>query len=675
MHSITVEKYSIKISFDKSISGWTWDKSDVKRQADSYKDYASLVILPCTGNNYKFIFNTLGDNEHYTFTESFLEQFKETLKEEKEENTKRELLKEKVTWDTIENRPYLLDYSFLPEEYRFPFKHQKLELEYASRFPAFYSLDEMGLGKTRVAIERHRVLKEKLNRIDKTLVICPVSLMYNWTDEAEKWTGKKKTVMLNGSKANKLEELRIFKNQDIDFYLINFESIASIKEELLNLVDSRTNIIIDEFIKVKNPSAKRTKNLIDICNNTKYVMGLCGTPISQGSIDIFSPSLCIDKGRKFGFSYDRFIDKYYFKEGWNLFPKRGTNEKIGEKLYSNALRFTKSDCLDIPEKRYQDILIDLPPENMRVYEQMAQFALASLEGKEVTAQIILVQLLRLSQITSGFVKTPENKILEFKKQPKLNAVDDILSSNNGSSVIIWSRFVRDIKVIADLCKRKNISFGCLIGSDNDFNYQAENKNSKAYRDSPIYRLYELIKPENNSQEALKRAYKQAVYNLHPDRNPNATKEDIDTLKKINALYTQINRFNDLVYPNIPGTASQNYYDIPENLIGSDTYTRNEIVNKFQKGHIQVIIGTASTGGLGLNLTRAKSVIYYSNDYSLINRLQSEDRAHRAGQRNQVMYYDIMARETIDPQIKDILRSKKSVADVVTRDNLRKFVGK
>jgi len=102
--------------------------------------------------------------------------------------------------------------------------------------------------------------------------------------------------------------------------------------------------------------------------------------------------------------------------------------------------------------------------------------------------------------------------------------------------------------------------------------------------------------------------------------------------------------------------------------GLDQRTRN--IYSFQNDKdTKVIIGTAGTGGHGIDLVAASIVVYYSNDYSLEKRLQSEDRAHRAGQVNQVTYIDLLCKKTIDPAIYKILMNKKSIADVVTRDNV------
>jgi hypothetical protein len=218
---------------------------------------------------------------------------------------------------------------------------------------------------------------------------------------------------------------------------------------------------------------------------------------------------------------------------------------------------------------------------------------------------------------------------------------------------------------------KDISFGCLIGSNKDFYYDKDNNNDIS-KDSPLGQLIDLISPEKPiTFETIKAAYRQSVKIYHPDLNKEISQEALNTFKKINNLYNTVKKFSDL---DLPANMRSRSYNIPSNLIGTDIYTRQSLVDKFQAGKIQVLIGTAQTGGMGINLTRAERVIYYSNDYSLINRLQSEDRAHRSGQANKVSYYDIIAKDTIDIGILNILMSKKNVADIITRDNdnLRKM---
>jgi SNF2 family DNA or RNA helicase len=95
--------------------------------------------------------------------------------------------------------------------------------------------------------------------------------------------------------------------------------------------------------------------------------------------------------------------------------------------------------------------------------------------------------------------------------------------------------------------------------------------------------------------------------------------------------------------------------------------RDAAVDRFQEGSARVFIGQQRTGGLGLTLTAASVVVYYSNDFSLETRLQSEDRAHRIGQTNRVTYVDLESPRTLDGRLIEVLREKKDLADKVTGD--------
>ena len=99
---------------------------------------------------------------------------------------------------------------------------------------------------------------------------------------------------------------------------------------------------------------------------------------------------------------------------------------------------------------------------------------------------------------------------------------------------------------------------------------------------------------------------------------------------------------------------------------------SEIVEKFQSGEIKYFIGQPRTGGYGLTLTNAKTVIYFNNTYDMEVRLQSEDRAHRIGQKDKVTYIDIVCPKTIDEKIMETLNNKKKLADEITGDNWKEL---
>lgn len=420
-------------------------------------------------------------------------------------------------------------------------------------------------GKTRAAIDVYEIKKKK-KEVTNGLVVCPLSMLYKWCDQIEAWSGNTNVCPLTGTKEEKKEILSL----GFEWYVVTYETLERYKDDF-NFVDDKWFIILDETTKIKNPKAKRTKACFELGLKTKHKLILTGTPVTQNAYDVFSQFRFLDNGKTFGFSYDEFINKYFFKNGYKLILKRDASKEISDLMFGKSTRFLKKDCLDIPEKLYDTRILDMPSENRARYDEMLRYAITEIEGSEkVTAPIILTQLLRLSQITSGFVKDVVNTEVAFEVNPKLNALAEILEEAEGK-VIVWSRFKYDVANILKLCEKMGIKAVSIYGEDN------------AIRRTENVRLFQ---------------------------------EDVDT---------------------------------------------------------KVIVGTASTGGHGIDLVAAKTVVYYSNSYSLEQRLQSEDRAHRAGQINQVQYIDLLCKDTIDVSIYKILRNKKNIADMITKDNLREIL--
>lgn len=474
----------------------------------------------------------------------------------------------KLTIDSISGYPVLFQKA---EET--PFKNQVIGQYWSKYLPYHAKVWDMGTGKTRASIEGYSILK-KDGKVHKMLVVCPVSMIDKWIDECNKWNPDIQAAPLKYTRESKKAMLLM----DWEVMVVNYETVITLMDELTEWMDNKTLMLLDEFTKIKNPVAKRTKAIIKLSKITPFKDMLSGSPITQHAYDIFAPYLFLDGGKTFGLNYESFLETYFWRDGYRLHPKRhydhradGTSrsalEAISDKMYESATRFRKKDCIDIPDKVYAHRIIELPPYNKKKYDEMVQWCITSINSSNaVTAPVILTQLLRLSQITSGFAKTVNNQVVEFEENPKIDALRDILEECNGDKVVIWGRFQHDVERITKLCDEMKIK---------------------------SVQLYGETKPD--------------------DRTKN--------------------------------------------------------IKTFQTGDAQVIVGTASTGGHGIDLTAASVVIYYSNSYSLEQRIQSEDRTHRAGQTQKVTYIDIMAKGTIDYSIYKILRDKKNVADIVTKDNL------
>ena len=524
----------------------------------------SILYIPVSAENILAIMkNHPHDKDKDVYSPAFVEAAMKCLDEFRTDKGKLRALSN-INMKTIDNMPLLIKHKE-PK----PFKNQKIGLYWTKKFPEHGLMWEMGVGKTRTGVETF-ILKYQQSKVNKCLVICPVSMLYKWVDEVEKWSDFS-AIALDGTRENKQELL----NEDYDFYVINYESLTSLQAELLNKIDENWMIIGDETTKIKNPYAKRSKSAVQIANCTKHKIILTGTPVTQNAYDLFNQFQFLDGGETFGLNYDQFIDKYFWKSGFKVQPKYHALEQISDLIYKKCTRFRKEECIDIPEKIYDIRKVHLTPYMQEVYDAMVQYAIAQIQKQAdqsgiVKAPIVLTQLLRLSQITSGFVVDVDGKVTDFEDQPKLKAVQDIMEEsvkNNGNKLLVWARFQHDVEKIMKLCKKLDIWSVDLYG---EVDRQQREVNIKAFQ------------------------------------------------------------------------------------------TNNDC---------KVMVGTAGTGGFGIELTAANVVVYYSNSYSLEQRLQSEDRTHRAGLNHKIQYIDLLADKTIDVPIYKILKDKKKIADLVTRDSI------
>lgn len=551
---------------------WNLRNGKIKISGDqvNYLDYyeyeGSLwkgkdLLLPLTLHNITLILKKNPHNEkNDTYLPGFVQACINLIDKSKTQKGKLKHLRN-ITFNNIDSYLPLIKHKGLK-----PFKNQKIGLQWLKRFNEHGEFWDMGTGKTRTAIEGF-TLKKSQGLVSHCLVVCPVSMLDKWVDEVHKWSNHF-AIALKGTKQQKTELLE----EEWDFYAINYESLESLEKKLYEKINSFWMIIADETTKIKNPSAQRTKALIKLGALIDHKVILTGTPVTQHAYDLFSQFLFLDNGKTFGLNYDKFISKYFWKDGYKLSAKHHAMEKISDLIQDKTTRFRKHECIDIPEKMYDIRKIHLTDYMREVYEQMVKWCITQIENQaersgEVRAPIILTQLLRLSQITSGFVADEHGKIVDFEDQPKLDALQDVFESGNGNKFLVWARFQHDIEKIMKLCKTMGINAVDLYGET--------------------------------------------------DRN--------------------VRTANIRTFQNDP--------------------------------HCKVLTGTPSTGGLGIDLTAADTVIYYSNSYSLEHRLQSEDRVHRAGLTHKVLYIDLLADKTIDIAIYQILRQKKAIADIITKDSI------
>jgi SNF2 family DNA or RNA helicase len=472
-----------------------------------------------------------------------------------------------------------------------PYEHQLKALEKSWASDTYALFMEMGTGKSKVLVDNIAILYDR-GAIKGALIVAPKGVYKNWdaiefpTHLPDHIECTKVLWEPTATKKKQAELDTLFDDKgDLKILIMNVEAFSTSKgldfaRSFLNIFVGRALIGVDESTTIKNPTAKRTKNILKIGDLAKYRRILTGSPVTKSPLDLFSQCEFLDPYHLGHASYYSFRARYanMVKRNFGgrqvqLVVSYRRLDELADILDKFSYRVLKEDCLDLPEKVFTKRLVELTPEQDKAYKQMKQMALAMLDNGEVMTTVnVMTQLMRLHQITCGHFKADDGTTTALKNN-RMDALLQLLEETDGK-VIIWANYREDIK---------------------------------------------------NIVAALKKAY---------------------------------------------GDASTVEYHG-----GVDSTLRQEHIAQFQQknGPTRYFVGNAQTGGYGITLTAANTVVYYSNSYDLEKRLQSEDRAHRIGQTGSVTYVDLIAENTVDDKIVKSLRNKINIANEIMGEDIKEWI--
>ena len=472
-----------------------------------------------------------------------------------------------------------------------PYEHQLKALEKSWASDTYALFMEMGTGKSKVLVDNIAILYDR-GAIKGALIVAPKGVYKNWdaiefpTHLPDHIECTKVLWEPTATKKKQAELDTLFDDKgDLKILIMNVEAFSTSKgldfaRSFLNIFVGRALIGVDESTTIKNPTAKRTKNILKIGDLAKYRRILTGSPVTKSPLDLFSQCEFLDPYHLGHASYYSFRARYanMVKRNFGgrqvqLVVSYRRLDELADILDKFSYRVLKEDCLDLPEKVFTKRLVELTPEQDKAYKQMKQMALAMLDNGEVMTTVnVMTQLMRLHQITCGHFKADDGTTTALKNN-RMDALLQLLEETDGK-VIIWANYREDIK---------------------------------------------------NIVAALKKAY---------------------------------------------GDASTVEYHG-----GVDSTLRQEHIAQFQQknGPTRYFVGNAQTGGYGITLTAANTVIYYSNSYDLEKRLQSEDRAHRIGQTGSVTYVDLITENTVDDKIVKSLRNKINIANEIMGEDIKEWI--
>ena len=341
-----------------------------------------------------------------------------------------------------------------------PFAHQKKALEMSWDKEVFAYFMEMGTGKSKVLIDNIAMLYNA-GKINGALIVAPKGVYKNWFDQEipnhmPDYIEKRVGLWRTDPKAKDLQPL--FKTgAELHILIMNVEAFSTKKgmqfaERFLN--SHKALMGIDESTTIKNPAAKRTKNIVYLKQFTKYRRILTGSPVTKSPLDLFTQCYFLDPYLLDQSSYYVFRTRYAICRKINVSGRQveivvgyRNLAELSEKLKPFSYRVLKDDCLDLPKKTFMKRTVELTDEQKKVYKQMKQEAIAFLNGKMVTSATVITQLMRLHQITCGHFKSNDGTVQDLKNN-RISELMDILEEVEGKAVI-WAHYRHDIEKIVE----------------------------------------------------------------------------------------------------------------------------------------------------------------------------------------------------------------------------------
>lgn len=346
-----------------------------------------------------------------------------------------------------------------------PHSYQEYAIRYIETHPISALLIDMGLGKTSITLTAIRNLLFDSFEVCKVLVIAPLRVAKStWTDEIKKWEHLSTLTysLIVGNENERLSAL----NEKADIYIINRENV----DWLVNKSGYKFDfdmVVIDELSSFKNHQSKRFKSLMKVRPLVKRIVGLTGTPSSNGLMDLFAEFKILDMGKRLGYFIGQYRNTYFKPDKMNgpivysYKPLPNAENAIYEKISDITVSMKANEYLKMPELLTSNYVVELSNSEKNQYDEMKKSLVLEITDGKITASNAASLSNKLCQLSNGAIYDDEQNIVEIHDR-KLEALEDIIESMNGKPLLIayWyrhdlerikSRFsVREIKTSEDI---------------------------------------------------------------------------------------------------------------------------------------------------------------------------------------------------------------------------------
>jgi len=336
-----------------------------------------------------------------------------------------------------------------------PFAHQKTTTAFLIANKRAFCFNEAGTGKTSSVIWAADYLMEA-GVMKKVLIVCPLSIMYSaWQSDLFKVAMHRKVGVAYGSAEKRKKIIK----GDYEFVIINYDGIGIVADEIKEA--NFDLVVIDEANAYKTATTQRWKTLRALLYPNTGLWLLTGTPAAQSPVDAFGLAklVCPDRIPKF---FTSWRDSVMYKVGqFRYIPKPNSKETVFKALQP-AIRYTKNECLDLPDVMYQYRDAPLSSQQQKYYVRLKNDMLVKAAGEEISAVNAAAMLTKLLQLSGGAVYTDSGEVLEFDIGPRLKVLKEVLDEAS-NKILIFVPYRHTIKILKDYLNRDGYSSEIING--------------------------------------------------------------------------------------------------------------------------------------------------------------------------------------------------------------------
>jgi len=337
-----------------------------------------------------------------------------------------------------------------------PFDHQKSTSEFLINNRKAFCFNEQGTGKTASVIWAVDYLMQ-VRVIKRVLIVCPLSVMKAaWQEDLFKFAIHRRVAVAHGDREKRKRILQ----SNAEFVIVNFDGVQIIKKEILD--GGFDLIVVDEASAYKNAQTDRWKTMRDLSRSIKGLWMLTGTPAAQSPVDAYGLAKLVNpKGVPLFFG--QFRDSVMYKiSDYRWIPKDSAKTTVHTVLQP-AIRFEKSQCLDLPDVTFVEREAPLTPQQVKYYNVLKKQMLFEAAGEEISAVNSAVKINKLLQISGGAVYSDNKEEIEFDVSNRLQVVKEIIDESS-HKVLVFVPFTHTIELLNKYLAKHHITCDTINGA-------------------------------------------------------------------------------------------------------------------------------------------------------------------------------------------------------------------